>query len=543
MPATGCGWWAGWVRDRLLDRPDDGDLDFATDARPPETLRLLKRWGGSAPWTSGMEFGTIGVEKAGIRVEVTTFRSEVYEPGSRNPRVEFGDSLQTDLSRRDFTVNTMAIALPDVELVDLFGGISDLVARRLKTPLAPSISFSDDPLRMLRAFRFASTLGFDIDAEVLEAVRQMHDRLAIVSRERIRDEFCKLMLGPAVSRALEMATDAGLAGEFLPELPGLKLEQDPIHRHKDVFHHTLAVLDNAISGEKDGPDLVLRLAALLHDIGKPRTREITPRGVTFYHHEVVGAQMTEARDARAAVSDPDDRGGQDPGLPPPAVPHLPAGLDRPGGAPLRPRCRTPAGDPERPGALRLHYTQPPKGRPARQADGRPGGVDFRSQLPGGAKATAAGTGRERGNEAPEPQAGPDRRRGAGLLDGGAAGRGRDQQAGGLLPAGRLVRREAKSVSGPKPPEAGWYNAVADHLGSAYLGFEFTQGTEQEVDFLYNALSLKPGARLLDVGTGPGRHAVEFAKRGVQVVGIDISSRFLAIARERASEAGDSGFLL
>ncbi|CAN5830402.1 CCA tRNA nucleotidyltransferase [soil metagenome] len=294
---AGFGLWlvGGWVRDRFLDRPDDGDLDFATDARPEQTLRLLKGWGGSVPWTSGMEFGTIGVEKDGARVEVTTLRSEVYEPGSRNPRVEFGDSLETDLSRRDFTINTMAIALPEVELLDRFGGISDLVERRLRTPLAPGVSFSDDPLRMLRAFRFASTLGFEIDEGVLEAVRRMHDRLAIVSRERIRDEFCKLMLGPAVSRALEMATDAGLAGEFLPELPGLKLEQDPIHSHKDVFHHTLAVLDNAISAEKDGPDLVLRLAALLHDIGKPRTREITPRGVTFHHHEVVGAQMTQAR--------------------------------------------------------------------------------------------------------------------------------------------------------------------------------------------------------------------------------------------------------
>jgi poly(A) polymerase len=295
---AGFGLWlvGGWVRDTLLDQNlDERDLDFATDARPNDTLRLLKDWGGSAPWTSGMEFGTIGVEKEGTRVEVTTFRSEIYEPGSRNPRVEFGDDLHTDLSRRDFTVNTMAIALPDIELVDPFGGISDLVARRLRTPLTPAISFSDDPLRMLRAFRFASTLGFEIDEEVLQAVREMHGRLSIVSKERIRDEFSKLMLGPAVSRALEMATDSGLAGEFLPELPGLKLEQDPIHRHKDVFHHTLAVLDNAISAEKEGPDLVLRLAALLHDIGKPRTREITPKGVTFHHHEVVGAQMTEAR--------------------------------------------------------------------------------------------------------------------------------------------------------------------------------------------------------------------------------------------------------
>lgn len=295
--AAGFGLWlvGGWVRDTLLDRSSDADLDFATDARPDETLRILKRWGNSAPWTAGMEFGTIGVEKGEFRVEVTTFRSEVYEPGSRNPRVEFGDSLETDLSRRDFTVNTMAIALPDIALIDPFNGISDLVARRLRTPLAPKISFSDDPLRMLRAFRFASTLEFQIDDEVLQAVREMHDRLAIVSKERIRDEFIKLMMGPAVSKALEMVTDAGLAGEFLPELPGLKLEQDPIHRHKDVFHHTLAVLDNAISGEKEGPDLTLRLAALLHDIGKPRTREITPKGVTFHHHEVVGAQMTEVR--------------------------------------------------------------------------------------------------------------------------------------------------------------------------------------------------------------------------------------------------------
>ncbi len=307
---AGFGLWlvGGWVRDAILnlqrleaevDLPgldlEEADLDFATDARPEDTLRLLKGWGGSVPWTSGMEFGTIGVEKAGSRVEVTTFRRESYDPASRNPTVEFGDSLETDLSRRDFTVNTMAIALPEVELVDPFDGISDLVARRLRTPLAPRISFSDDPLRMLRAFRFASTLGFEIDGEVIRAVEEMHDRLSIVSKERIRDEFCKLMLGPSVSRALEMATDAALAGEYLPELPGLKLEQDPIHRHKDVFHHTLAVLDNAISAEKDGPDLVLRLAALLHDIGKPRTREITPKGVTFHHHEVVGAQMTEAR--------------------------------------------------------------------------------------------------------------------------------------------------------------------------------------------------------------------------------------------------------
>jgi poly(A) polymerase len=304
---AGYGLWlvGGWVRDTLLGREGDPplefersartDLDFATDARPDATLKILKRWGSSQPWTAGMEFGTVGVQKGSDRVEVTTFRREAYDPGSRNPRVEFGDDLLTDLSRRDFTVNTMAVALPDIELIDPFNGVNDLVARRLRTPLAPSFSFSDDPLRMLRAFRFASTLGFEVDDDVTAAVRQMHDRLAIVSRERIRDEFSKLMLGSAVSRSLEMATDAGLAAEFLPELPGLKLSQDPIHRHKDVFHHTLAVLDNAISTETDDPDLVLRLGALLHDIGKPKTREITPKGVTFHHHEVVGAQMAETR--------------------------------------------------------------------------------------------------------------------------------------------------------------------------------------------------------------------------------------------------------
>lgn len=304
---AGFGLWlvGGWVRDRLLGR-DKGpvpefaedpasDLDFATDARPGDTLAILKRWGTSAPWTSGIEFGTIGVQKDSVRVEVTTFRSEVYDRSSRNPRVEFGNDLETDLSRRDFTINTLAIALPDVELVDRFGGLSDLVARKLRTPLSPDISFSDDPLRMLRAFRFASTLGFEVEQPVIAAVERMHGRLSIVSKERIRDEFSKLMLGERVSASLEAATGSGLAGEFLPELPGLKLEQDPIHRHKDVFHHTLAVLDNAIGTEPEGPDLVLRLAALLHDIGKPKTREITPKGVTFHHHEVVGAQMTEAR--------------------------------------------------------------------------------------------------------------------------------------------------------------------------------------------------------------------------------------------------------
>jgi poly(A) polymerase len=271
------------------------DLDFATDARPEETLRILQGWSGSEPWTTGFEFGTVGVQREELRLEVTTLRSEVYDLDSRNPKVKFGTDLKTDLSRRDFTINTMALALPEIELIDPFGGISDLVAKRIRTPLAPEVSFADDPLRMLRACRFASTLDFEVDAGVVSSMEQMHDRLGIVSKERVRDELNKLMLGKAASTALQLATDTGLAAEFIPELPGLKLEQDPIHRHKEVFTHTLAVLDNVTRFDSHEPDLVLRLAALLHDIGKPKTREITPKGVTFHHHEVVGAQMAEHR--------------------------------------------------------------------------------------------------------------------------------------------------------------------------------------------------------------------------------------------------------
>lgn len=295
--AAGFGLWlvGGWVRDRVMQIPRKTDLDFTTDARPDDTLRILREWEGAEPWTTGIEFGTVGTQVGGTRLEVTTFRSETYEPGSRNPRVEFGNDLETDLSRRDFTVNAMAISLPDVAFVDPFGGLSDLAAKRIRTPLSPEIAFSDDPLRMLRAFRFASVLDFEIDQAVMEAVQSMRERLAIVSRERVRDEFSQLVLGRAVVRSLELLTASGLADEFIPELPGLRLEQDPINRHKDVFHHTLAVLQNAIAAEEEGPDLILRLGALMHDIGKPKTREYTPSGVTFHHHEVVGAQMTEAR--------------------------------------------------------------------------------------------------------------------------------------------------------------------------------------------------------------------------------------------------------
>lgn len=284
----------GWVRDTLLGR-ESPDLDFTTPAPPDASLAVLKAWSKNKVWTTGIEFGTVAAQKQGTRVEVTTFRTERYEEGSRNPTVAFASDLETDLSRRDFTVNAMALALPAVELVDPFDGLADLAQCRIRTPLSPEISFGDDPLRMLRALRFASTLGFEIDPGVASAIAAMHGRLKIIAAERIREELNKLLLGRSPSASLRMATELGLSAEFLPELPKMRLEQDPIHRHKDVFAHTLAVLDNAIALEREGPDLVLRLAALLHDIGKPRTREITPDGVTFHHHEVVGAEMTETR--------------------------------------------------------------------------------------------------------------------------------------------------------------------------------------------------------------------------------------------------------
>ena len=284
----------GWVRDALIGTVSP-DLDFTTPAPPQESLRLLDRWSRARVWTTGIEFGTVGAQKDKVRVEVTTFRTERYTEGSRNPTVTFATELDTDLSRRDFTINAMAIAVPEVKLIDPFGGLDDLAQRRIRTPLSPEISFEDDPLRMLRALRFASTLDLVINPEVISAIGALHSKLRIVSAERIREELNKLVTGRAPSRALRLAGETGLAGEFFPELPRLHLEQDPIHRHKDVFGHTLAVLDNAIALEDGGPDLILRLAAIFHDVGKPATREITPEGVTFHHHEVVGAEMTEAR--------------------------------------------------------------------------------------------------------------------------------------------------------------------------------------------------------------------------------------------------------
>lgn len=284
----------GSVRDAIAGRPGgvspdaSVDIDLTTDALP-EDVENLVREGSGAIWTQGKRFGTIGVLWQGRQIEITTHRSEAYDPDSRQPVVSFGDDILTDLSRRDFTVNAMALRLPDLELFDPFSGLADLAAKRLRTPLDPDISFSDDPLRMLRAARFIA--GYDLapDPRLVTSVTSMTDRLAIVSAERIRDELDKLVTLPSPAAGLWFLVSTGLAAQFLPELPALALEQDPIHRHKDVLAHTIAVV------EKTSPDKVLRLAALFHDVGKPRTRSVGPDGVSFHHHDIVGARMTRER--------------------------------------------------------------------------------------------------------------------------------------------------------------------------------------------------------------------------------------------------------
>jgi poly(A) polymerase len=277
----------GRVRDAFLGRPD-GDLDLATDAPPERTLEFVRPV-ASGVWLQGMAYGTVGAEVEGVRLEITTFRSERYAPASRHPEVAFEASIETDLSRRDFTINAVAVRLPEREVIDPFGGLADIAARHIRTPVDPTLSFTDDPLRMLRAFRFASQLDFAITDEVLAAIAKLRDMLATVSAERIRDELDKLLLGARPGKALRRADATGITDLFLPELSALKLEQDPVHRHKDVFAHTLAVV------ERTEPVRELRLAALLHDVGKPRTRRIGPEGASFHHHDVVGAEMARAR--------------------------------------------------------------------------------------------------------------------------------------------------------------------------------------------------------------------------------------------------------
>ena len=286
----------GPVRDAMLGRRHN-DLDLTTSARPEEIERLLKRW-ADATWDIGRAFGTIGSRKGDFQVEITTYRSEEYDPRSRKPAVDFGDSLEGDLRRRDFTVNAMAVRIPSREFVDPYGGVVDLAHGLLRTPGRPEDSFSDDPLRMMRAARFAAQLGFDVDPAIVEAITAMAGRIEIVSAERVRDELVKLVLAPYPRRGFSLLVETGVAAVVLPELPALILEKDEHHRHKDVYQHTLTVLEQSIDleGRLGGPDFVSRFAAVMHDVGKPRTRRFLPDGsVTFHHHDVVGAKMTRKR--------------------------------------------------------------------------------------------------------------------------------------------------------------------------------------------------------------------------------------------------------
>jgi poly(A) polymerase len=279
----------GSVRDALLGRARRAEHDFATDARPDRIKEIVAGWADDI-YTIGAEFGTIGVIKEGVDLEITTFRSEVYRDESRKPHVTFAEDVETDLSRRDFTVNATALRLlPEPQVIDPFGGLVDLGGGVLRTPLEPEVSFGDDPLRMLRLYRFVSVLGFEADRGAARAVAEMGERLDIVSAERIRDELDKLIVGDHVEDALQGMVDSGLAARVIPELAVLATSHDPQHRHKDVLAHTIAVVG------KCPPDRITRLAALFHDIGKPDTREFGPNGVSFHHHEVVGARMTRAR--------------------------------------------------------------------------------------------------------------------------------------------------------------------------------------------------------------------------------------------------------
>jgi poly(A) polymerase len=280
----------GVVRDLLSGRAlgDDADLDFTTDATPEQTKELLQGL-ATALWTQGERFGTIGAKVAGRSVEITTHRGEAYRPDSRKPEVTFSSEITDDLARRDFTVNAMAIQVPGPELIDPYGGAVDLVAGRLRTPLSPEESFSDDPLRMMRAARFIAGHQLVPDESLVTAATVMAERLSVVSAERIRDELDKLLVVEDPGPGLWFLVDTGLADEFLPELGGLSLEQDPIHRHKDVLAHTIAVV------RKTRPRRLLRLSALLHDIGLPASRQFGESGVSFHHHEVVGARMAKAR--------------------------------------------------------------------------------------------------------------------------------------------------------------------------------------------------------------------------------------------------------
>ncbi|MCL1906579.1 MAG: CCA tRNA nucleotidyltransferase [Propionibacteriaceae bacterium] len=294
----------GTVRDAMLGVESE-DLDFTTSARPDDIEKILKGLGGPL-WDMGRDFGTLGTILHGDdrqwQVEITTFRADTYQADSRKPEVRFGDRIDDDLLRRDFTINAMAVNCEDFSLVDPFRGQVDLLEGVLRTPSTPEMSFSDDPLRMMRAARFSSRFGFRPVPEIIAAMQNMADRLSIISQERIRDELSKLLLTDSPRVGLDILVRTGLADQFLPELSAMQLEVDEHHHHKDVYQHSLTVLDQAIALEKQrnhSPDLVNRLAALLHDIGKPKTRRLEAGGkVSFYHHDVVGAKMARSRLAK-----------------------------------------------------------------------------------------------------------------------------------------------------------------------------------------------------------------------------------------------------
>ncbi|MGW3994287.1 CCA tRNA nucleotidyltransferase [Amycolatopsis sp. NPDC004772] len=289
----------GSVRDALLGR-SSGDLDFTTDARPDRVLKIVSGW-GDAVWDVGIAFGTVGVTKKGMQLEITTFRADRYDRVGRNPEVTFGDSIEGDLLRRDFTVNAMAVELASKTFIDPHDGLGALRERVLDTPATPQESFADDPLRMLRAARFAAQLDFTAAPRVVDAMTSMAEEIDRITAERVQAELSKLLLAADPRPGLELLVDTGLADRVLPEVPGMRLAIDEHHQHKDVYQHSLTVLAQAIDLEKtheptSEPDLILRLAALLHDVGKPATREFQPGGgVSFHHHEVVGARMARKR--------------------------------------------------------------------------------------------------------------------------------------------------------------------------------------------------------------------------------------------------------
>ena len=457
----------GSVRDLVRDGSARGDLDFATSAHPTETTKTLRGW-ADRRYLVGVKFGTVGALKGDRKLEITTFRKEVYAEEHRKPAVTFGEDVLVDLSRRDFTFNAMALRLPDGMFVDPYGGLKALAAGVLDTPLDPAIAFSDDPLRMIRAGRFVAQLGVRPADRVVHAMRAMGERLEIVSAERMRDELDKLLVSERAAVGLALLVDTGLADLFLPELPALRLEQDPVHQHKDVLAHTYAVV------ERCEPDLVLRLAGLLHDIGKPATRQITPEGVTFHHHEMKGARMARARlealrYPRAVIDDVctlielhlrfhgygDGEGWSDAAVRRYVRDAGPL-LDR--SEPAHPR--------------RCHDAQRTQGGLPRQASGRPRGTDRRARRtgePGGAPTAAR---RTAGHGHPPTGARTRRRRGTRVPDGGAARARPDPRGRGRHPVEGVERL---AVSGRRQRTLDRRNIVSTVAGSPRQCLRTTSG--------------------------------------------------------------------